>query len=176
MNDTELQNAVAIRRAVNTAFLQCGMRLLSDDAIEPILAKLTELGCTCDASQGYLRVTQGATEIAPSGMCERMRKDMPTLFVSDPKRDVISSLEDFQRGTALERAHARAEYITQYGLEAFESLPRTKADATRKNAPVSPSMTRSEWLALPLRERARLMGIFDADTLGRIMSRRDLNE
>ena len=171
MSDAELRNDVAVRGALRAAFLSVGMRP-QGDSDGALLNKLSELGVVADMSLGYLRLTQGATEISLSAACERLRKELPTLFAADPKRDAIASREDLERGTAAEVAHAKSAWISKHGLSAWESLPKTRAEAERKNAPINPDMTRSQWLSLPFAERSRMAGIFDAATIGKIMSRR----
>jgi hypothetical protein len=172
MTDAEIKQEQQLRSQLRTVFLQCGMRFASQDAERTIAAKLTELGVTCDTSLGYLRMTQGATEIAPSGMAERIRKDLPNLFSADPKRDSIASRQDLERGSASEIASAKSNYIREHGLSAFEALPRTRAEAEIKNTPVNQDLTRAQYLALPFADRVRLSGVFSADTLARIMARR----
>jgi hypothetical protein len=171
MTETELRNEMQLRRALLTTFMQCGMRTLPG-AEATILAQLKALGVECDASLGYLRMTQAGTEIAPSGMTERIRKELPLLFVPDPKRDTVSCRQDLERGTATEIMQAKSKYITQNGLAMWEALPKTRAESELKTAPVSPDMTKLQYLALPFAERVRLSGIFDAETIGKIMARK----
>jgi len=171
MTDEQLKEDLAIRRALNSVFLQCGMRP-RPDAESQLLNKLRELGCTLDISSGYLKIFQSGTEVAPSGAAERIRKDNPQLFAADPKRDAVSSLEDLERGTSKEISQAKSQYIRDHGMSAFAALPRTKVQAAHQNAEVKPDMSRAEWLALPVSERARLSTIFDPATLSKIIARR----
>lgn len=171
MTDAELKNEQELRRALLSAFMTVGMRPLPDSEAA-LLAKLQELGVAADVSAGYLRLNQAGTEISLSGACERLRKEMPDKFAADPRHDLVSSREDLERGTVQEIAHAKSSYISKFGYAAFAALPQTKKQAALKTAPVNPSMSRAEWLALPSSERARLCSVLDQDTLGKIMSRK----
>jgi hypothetical protein len=171
MTDAELREDIAVRRALASMFMQCGMRPMPD-ADRVILEKLQALGVTCDLSAGYLVLRQAETEIVPSGMCERIRRELPLLFLPDPKRDTVSCREDLERGTVVEIARGKSSYIAQFGLARWAALPKTKADAERINAPTTPDMTRAQYLSLPRSERVRLSGVFDHATLATIMARK----
>ena len=172
MTDAEIRNEQALRGALRSAFLAVGIRPLPDSEAT-LLAKLQELGVTADVSAGYLKLNQGATEISLSGACERLRKELPSLFAADPKHDAVSSREDLERGTPLEVARAKTAYIAKFGFEQWANLPQTKKQAEWKSAPVNPDMTKAEWLALPFSERSRLTAVFDQETLGKILVRKD---
>jgi len=172
MTDAEIRHEQQLRTALRAVFMQCGMRFIVPDAEATILAKLKALGVECNADLGYLRMNQGATEIVPSGMCERIRKELPLLFVPDPKRDTVSSKQDLERGSAVEISAAKSQYIRDHGLASWQALPATRAQSELQTAPVNPDMTRAEYLALPFAERARLAGVFDAATLSRIIGRK----
>ena len=171
MTDEEIRNEQALRTALKSAFLTIGMRPLPDSEAA-LLAKLRELGVECDMSSGYLRMNQGATEISLSGACERLRKELPTLFAADPRHDAVSSREDLERGTPSEIVTAKSKYISQHGYDAYAALPQTKKQAALQTAPVNVSMTRAEWLALDWKERARLCSVLDPETLGKIINRK----
>jgi hypothetical protein len=171
MTDQEIRAEQETRRALLSAFLTVGMRPLPNSE-GALLAKLQELGVIADLSAGYLKLNQAGTEISLSGACERLRKELPQLFASDPRHDAVSSREDLERGTAQEIAKAKAAYISQYGYNAYAALPQTKKQAALKTAPVNVSMTRAEWLALPSAERARLCSVLEPDTLAKIISRK----
>ena len=117
-------------------------------------------------------MTQAGTEIVPSGMAERIRKELPLLFVPDSKRDAISCKADLERGSAVEISQAKSRYIQQHGLAAWEALPATRAEYELKTAPVNPDMTRAQCMALPFSERVRLSGVFTPEVLARIMERK----
>ena len=171
MTDAEIRNEQALRSALHSAFMTVGMRPLPDR--EPtMLAKLKELGCVADVTAGYLKINCAGTEISLSGACERLRKELPSLFAADPKHDAVSSREDLERGTAQEIARAKTAYIGKFGFEQWAALPQTKKQAQWQSAPVNPDMTKAEWLALPFAERARLTAVFDPQTLGKILSRK----
>lgn len=171
MNDQELRDAQAVRRALSAAFLTVGTRPFpgSDAAIA---AKLAELDVICDLSLGYLRLTQSGTPIEISGACERIRKELPQLFSPDPRRDAVSCRQDLERGSPDEIARAKSAYISQHGLASWAALPQTRAEAETKTAPVNLDMTRAQWLALPFAERARLSGVIGPDALSKIMTRK----
>jgi hypothetical protein len=171
MTDAELKNDLAVRTALHATFLQYGMRP-QENSTPAILAMLKQLGCTLDMSSGYLRIYQAGTEIAPSGAAERIRKELPQLFAADPKRDAISSLEDLERGTREEISKAKSLYIKEHGMNAFTALPKTRKQAAHQTAPTTADMTKAEWLALPVSERARLSTVFDPATLSKIIARR----
>src|SRR5579862_4983040 len=159
MTPEEMRQQVAVRNAVVSQLHSCGMRPLQNT--EPaILAWFKSRGCTLSAERGYLEVTQADGNAAvPSSACETLRKELPHLFVPDPKRDEISSLEGLSRGTPQERLKARAAFIAKHGLDAFEALPKTQKEAERKSVAPSPDMTRKEYLGLSLREKSQLAGI-----------------
>jgi hypothetical protein len=172
MTDTEIRQEQQLRTALRSAFMQCGMRFISPDAEATILAKLKALGVECNATLGYLRMNQGATEIAPSGMCERLRAELPLLFAPDPKRDAVSSKADLERGSAVEISAAKSQYIREHGLASWEALPATRAQSELQTAPVNPDMTKAQYLALPFSERVRLSGVFTPEVLARIIGRK----
>jgi hypothetical protein len=171
MTDAEIRNEQALRSALRSAFLTVGMRPFPDSEAT-MLAKLKELGCTTDLSAGYLKLFQAGTEISLSGACERLRRELPSLFAADPRHDAVSSREDLERGTSAEVAKAKSAYISQHGYNAYAALPQTRKQAAVKSARVDPSMTKNEWLALPFSERSRLAAVFDQETLGKILSRK----
>jgi hypothetical protein len=125
MTDQEIRAEQETRRALLSAFLTVGMRPLPNSE-GALLAKLQELGVIADLSAGYLKLNQAGTEISLSGACERLRKELPQLFASDPRHDAVSSREDLERGTAQEIAKAKAAYIGQYGYNAYAALPQPK--------------------------------------------------
>ena len=171
MTDQELQQDIALRRALVSAFLVCGMRPL-DGCEGQLVGKLTALGVVADMSAGYLRLSQLGSDISLSGACERLRRELPTCFAADPKRDSIASREDFERGSQSEISAAKSKWISEHSLEAWEKLPNTRKEAERRNAPVNADMTRNEWLALPFSERVRLSAVLGPETLQKIMGRK----
>jgi hypothetical protein len=146
------------------------MRFTQSDNVDVILSKLAALGITATTGPLGLELSQGATEMSLAKACSTLRQQNPTLFASDVRFDTISSREDFH-GTAQEIARAKADWISAHSLESYEQLPRTRAEAELKSVPPSPTMNRSQWLALPRSERARLMVIFNPDLVGQIMAR-----
>src|ERR1700676_1703977 len=102
MTELELKAEKETRTRLLNQLNACGMHPLPDT--EPALIKwFTEKGVTCDASQGYLTLTQSDGSAAvPSSACETLRKERPDLFAADAKRDKISSRQDLERGTKLE--------------------------------------------------------------------------
>jgi hypothetical protein len=171
MTDAEIKNEQELRRALLSAFMQCGMRPLPDSE-GALLTKLQELGVTADVSAGYLKLNQAGTEISLSGACERLRRELPQSFAADPRHDAVSSREDLERGTASEVAKAKSDYISKYGYNAYAALPQTKRQAALQTAPVNIQMTRLEWLALDWKERARLCSILEPDVIAKIISRK----
>jgi hypothetical protein len=171
MNEAEIRQQVAVRNAVITQLHGCGMRPL-EGSEAAILDWFKGRGVTLSADHGYLelKMADGSAAI-PSSACETLRRELPHLFVADPRRDEISSLADF-RGTQTEILKAKAAYVSKHGLAAYERLPRTAAEAQRKAVAPSANMTRDEYHRLSLKEKAQLTGILGPDGIGRIMSRR----
>jgi hypothetical protein len=170
MDVTEIQNSVALRNALVSAFRQHGMRLLPDSDMQ-VLALLQSKGVTLNVSEsGYLELRQGSTLMVLSNAFETLRKENPELFVSDPRRDAIASREDF-RGSPSEIAAAKSRWIGQHGPAAWERLPRTRAEAELHSAVPSADMTRKEYLSLPFAERVQLSGALGPDALSKIMAR-----
>lgn len=172
MNETEIRQSAAVQNALLKTFHSVGMKPLQDTE-GTLLEKLTAMGVTADTSAGYLSLTLAdGTEVVPSAACERLRKENPLLFVADPKRDAVSSREDLERGTPEEIFKAKSAYIKTAGADAYERLPRTKAEAEVKAAAPSPSMTRKEYLSLNRHDKAQLAGVIGAAGIGKIMARR----
>ena len=170
MNTEAIENAVAVRNALIRAFHSVGMRLLPD-ADQMVLADLESKGVTAAMNAaGYLELRQGETLMVLSSSFETIRTQHPEWFVSDPKRDKISSREDFH-GNPSEIEHAKAAWIAAHSLAEWEGLPRTRAEAEIRSVAPSASMSRKEYLALSFSERAQLAGLLGADGIGRIISR-----
>ena len=160
-----------IHRALLDCFVSFGMHV-QDGCLSAITSKLVELGVKLSVSpEGFLEMTQQGTQIAPSSMAVRIRRELPLLFASDPKFDSIASLEDF-KGTPTEILKAKTEYIKKFGPESLAALPKTRKQAETNNAPVNADMTAAQWKALDWKERSRLTGIFDEGTLRKIMVRK----
>jgi hypothetical protein len=172
MNEVELKSASAVRTALLNQLNACGMHALPNTE-SAILAWFTDKGVTTTAPNGYLVLTQtDGSAAVPSSACETLRKERPELFAADAARDKVSSRQDLERGSQSEISKAKAQYIGQHGLAAYEALPKTHREAELKAAPVSLDMTRSQYLALSFSERSRLAGAIGAEGIGRIMGRR----
>jgi len=171
MNTEQMQKDLQVRNALLQTFHQHGMKPLPD-ALEPILAKLTELGVTANADAGYLSLTQGDTAVVPSAACERIRSLLPQLFVADPRRDKVSSREDLERGTPGEIAKAKSDWVKANGMQRWESLPRTKAQAEAKAIVPSAMLTAKEFRLLSRADKAALSGVLGYAGIERIMARR----
>jgi hypothetical protein len=169
MNAEEIQNAANVRKTLCSSFLMAGLRLLPD-ADDSVLSLLSEKGVTATVDATGLHLHQGQTEMVLSNAFETIRKEHPELFASDPRRDAISCREDFH-GSASEIRSAKAAYIGQYGIAAWERLPVTRAEALQKAAIPRENMSRQEYLALPFKERSALAGIVGAEGIQRIMAR-----
>jgi hypothetical protein len=172
MTEEEMKAETRTRAALLNQLNQLGMRPLPNT--EPaILQWFQSKGVTASGEAGYLTLVQSDGNAAvPSSACETLRKERPDLFASDARRDKISSRQDLERGTNAEIYKAKSDYVKANGLEAWERLPRTKAEAERKSAPVSLDMTRAEYLALSFAEKARLAGVLGADGISKIMARK----
>lgn len=172
MTEQEMRTAVASRTALLNELNRVGLRPL-EGSEDQIIRWFTDKGVTADTSAGFLQLRQAdGSEVIPSKACLTLRQERPELFASSVKFDKVSSLEDFNRGTLTERTHARAEFIREHGLSAFEKLPRTKAEAERRSCEIGPGMTRSEYLSLSLSEKSRLAGVIGSAAIAVIMSRR----
>ena len=172
MDEVNMKTEMATRTALLNQLNACGMRPLPNTEPE-IIKWFADRGVTCDGSHGYLTLTQADGNAAvPSSACETLRRERPELFAADAARDKVSSREDLERGSTSEISKAKAQYIGQHGLSAYEALPKTRREAELKAAPVSLDMSRSEYLALSFSERSRLAGAIGAEGIGRIMSRR----
>ena len=170
MDTAAIQNAVAVRSALISGFHSCGMRLLPD-CDQQVLSLLESKGVTVTTNHaGYLELRQGDTLMVLSHAFETIRRENPTLFVTDPRRDAISSLEDFH-GSQQEVAHAKSAWIAKHGPDAWERLPQTRAEAEIRSVAPSADMNRKEYLSLSFSERAQLAGVLGADGISRIMSR-----
>jgi hypothetical protein len=171
MNEVEMKTELAVRNAVISQLHSCGLKPL--EGSEPAISEwFKSKGVTATAPNGYLELTQtDGSAAVPSSACETLRKELPHLFVPDPKRDAISSRQDLERGTSQEISHAKANFISQHGLPAYEALPRTRAEAERKAVAPSPDMTRSEYLSLSFSDKARLAGVLGSAGIGKIMAR-----
>ena len=172
MTTEDMRQQVAVRNAIITQLHSCGMRPL-EGSEAAILQWFTSRGVTATAPNGYLVLTQSDGSAAvPSSACETLRTECPHLFVPDPKRDAITSRADLERGTTLEIARAKSEFINKHGLAAFENLPRTKADAERRAVAPSPDMTAREYAQLSRSEKSRLIGAVGIDAITKIMARK----
>jgi hypothetical protein len=169
--DNELRSQVATREALRDAFSSYGMRFTEADNVDIILGKLSALGVTATVGPLGLELAQGSTEMSLAKACATLRQQNPTLFASDTRFDQISSLEDFH-GLPSEVIKAKSQWVSEHGLAAFEALPRTRAKAALQSVAPSATMRRQEWLAIPLKERARLMDVLGVDTVGKIMARK----
>src|SRR5271169_2502868 len=99
MTDTEMRDALATRNALITQLHQCGMRPLADTE-QAIEQWFKARGVTASAPNGYLVLVQSdGSACVPSSACETLRKEKPELFVPDPSRDAVSSLQDLERGS-----------------------------------------------------------------------------
>lgn len=170
MNETEIRDAASVRRALCNGLLMAGMRLLpgSDDAI---LALLSQMGVSASVDGLGLHLVQQGSEMVLSRAFETLRSQHPQLFVSDAKRDAISSKEDFH-GSPSEVRTAKSEFISKHGLTAYERLPQTRAEAERTSVVPSEGMTRGQYLSLSFHERSKLAGILGESGIGRIMARK----
>lgn len=171
MTGQEIKKEFALQSALRDAFWLYGMRLLPGKE-EDLLAHLRGLGVEADLSAGYLVLTQQGTQLVLSQMAETIRKQHAEWFNADPRRDAVSCREDLERGTAAEIATAKAKYIGQHGIASWEALPKTRAEAMRKSATPTASMSKAEYLALPFAERSKLAGIIGASGIARIMARK----
>jgi hypothetical protein len=172
MNTEALKSGSAIRTALLNQLNGCGMHPLPNTE-SAILAWFDSKGVTASAPTGYLVLTQSdGTAVVPSSACETLRRELPHLFTADPARDTVSSLQDLERGSASEIARAKSQYISKHGLEAYQRLPRTKAQAELVAVPVTLDLTRSQYLALSFSEKSRLAGVIGAAGIGQIMSRK----
>jgi hypothetical protein len=171
MTAEEIKGQVALHNALVSAFYAAGIKPLADSE-QRILDYLTSLGVKASADAGYLTLEQSGTQMVVSSACESVRKAHPEWFAFDFKRDGagVISREDFH-GTPREIAAAKSAYLSKHGLAAWEQLPATRAEAQRKSAIPSATMSRSEYLSLSFSDRSRLAGIIGADGVGRIMSR-----
>ena len=172
MTEAELRADSAVRVALLNQLNACGMHPLPNTETT-ILRWFAEKSVSLDASHGYLALTQSDGNAAvPSSACETLRREHPEFFAADATRDKVSCKQDLERGTQTDIYKAKSAYIAQHGLAAWEALPKTKDEAVRKSAPVSLDMTRAEYLALTLSERARFAGAVGAEGVSRIMARR----
>jgi hypothetical protein len=170
--DTEMREQLAVRSALLAQLHGCGMRPLPDSEPE-ILRWFADKRVVVSAANGYLELTQDDGSAAvPSSACETLRRERPELFVADPKRDAISSRQDLERGSQSEISKAKALYVSQHGLAAWERLPQTKAEAERQSVAPSPDMTAKEYRALPFSDRVRLSGIIGPAGVGKILGRK----
>jgi uncharacterized protein YdbL (DUF1318 family) len=137
-----------------------------------ILEQIKALGVSCDTSAGYLSLTQADNSgVVPSALAERLRKDSPLLFVPDPSRDPVTSKADLERGTDGEIQKAKAQFITKFGLEKWNSLPATKEDARKRAVVPDINMTRSEYMSLSFKERSAMCSL-GTDVISKIMARK----
>jgi hypothetical protein len=172
MNEVEMRQQLAVRNAVITQLHSCGLKPL-EGSEGAILDWFNSKNVTASAPNGYLVLEKSdGGAVVPSSACETLRKELPLLFVPDPRRDAVSSRQDLERGTPQEISQAKSQFISKNGLPAFEALPKTRAEAERKAVAPSPDMTRSEYLSLSFSDKARLAGIVKADGIAKIMSRR----
>jgi hypothetical protein len=170
MDTVAIENAVAVRNALISAFRSVGMRLLPD-ADRQLTALFESKGVTATTNAaGYLELKQGNTLMVLSNAFETIRREHPEWFVSDPRRDAIASREDFH-GSPQEIAHAKALWLSKHSLAEWEALPRTRAEAEIRSVAPSADMNRKEYLSLPVSERAQLAGLIGVDGISRIMSR-----
>ena len=171
MTDAEIQKELQVRNALINQLHACNMRPLENT--ESALASwFSDRGAKLDASQGYLTITLPDGQPAiPSSCCETLRRERPELFVPDPRTDSICCRADLERGTPQEIAKSKSGYISKFGLEAFQLLPKSRAEAETRAVAPNPDMTRKEFLSLPFRERSRLAGIVKENGLRRIMAR-----
>jgi hypothetical protein len=172
MDTEQLKSASAVRTALLNQLNACGMHPLPNTE-SAVLAWFADKGVTASAPSGYLVLTQtDGSAAVPSSACETLRRERPELFTADPARDTVSSLQDLERGSASEIARAKSQYISKHGLEAYQRLPRTNAQAELTAVPVSLDLSRSQYLALSFSEKSRLAGVIGAKGIEKIMSRR----
>ena len=170
MDTAAIQTEVQVRNALLAGFHSVGMRLLPDADLQ-VLALLKSKGVNVSVSDsGYLELSQAGTQMVLSQAFETLRKDNPTWFVSDPRRDAISSRQDFH-GSASEVAGAKSAWIAKHGIAAWEALPATREQAELRSAVPSASMSKKEYLSLTFSERAQLAGLLGGDGIARIMAR-----
>jgi hypothetical protein len=171
-NDTEMREQLAVRSALLSQLHACGMRPLPDSEAE-ILRWFADKNVLVSAANGYIELTKDDGSAAvPSSACETLRRERPELFLADPKRDKVSSRADLERGSQSEISRAKAIYVSEHGLAAWERLPQTKAEAERKAVVPSPDMTAKEYRALPFSDRVRLSGIIGPAGVGKILGRK----
>lgn len=175
MTPEQMHQQIAARNAILSELNRIGLRVLAGSE-DQILKWFSDKGVVTSTANGYLEMKQSdGSDVTPSRACMTLRSECPQLFASNPRYDKISSLEDFGRGTERERMQARSQYISEHGLDAFEALPRTRAEATLRSAEVSPSMTKREWLALKTSEKIRAIEAFgeNAPDVIAVIMRRD---
>lgn len=170
MTTVEMQQLVAVHNALIDAMHAAHVKPLPDTEAK-IIDYLTSLGVTAtvDPDGGFLRLMQGTTEIAVSPACQQIKAKHPEWFVSTPGQGQITSKEDF-RGSPREIQVAKSAYIQKHGLDAWQNLPNTGAEAQRKAIIPSPLMNRKEYLQLTFSERARLASL-GPDVISKIMAR-----
>jgi len=160
-----------VRNALISQLHQCGMKPLPNSE-KTILDWFAGRGVTCSAEPGYLVLTQqDGSAAVPSAACETLRKEMPQLFLPDPRRDSIVCLQDMERGTPLEIARAKSAYLKAHGQTSYENLPRTREQAERRAVVPHVDMTRKEYLQLSLSDKSALAGAIGAAGIAKIMSR-----
>jgi hypothetical protein len=172
MTPEQMRDAVLQRCAILSELNRIGLRVI-EGCEDEVTKWFASKGVTCDLSAGFLQMRQAdGSEAIPSQACLTLRREKPELFASSVKYDAISSREDFNRGTHQEQVAARTEYIRKFGLVAFETLPRTHAEAQLKSVEIGPGMTRREYLSLSLAEKSRLLGTIGGQAVAVIMNRK----
>lgn len=170
MDTVTIEQTFAIRKALAAAFSQHGMRLLPG-GVEQVEQLLKSKGVAVTINPaGFLELRQDATQIVVSSALEGIRTQAPALFVSDPRYDAISSREDF-RGSPAEILKAKALWLSQHSLAAWETMPATKAEAERKAAPIDANMSRAQYMALSLAEKSQLISAIGSEGIEQIMVR-----
>jgi hypothetical protein len=172
MTPEQMKSAVVTRNAILSELNRIGLRVI-EGCEDEVTKWFASKNVTADLSAGFLQLRQSdGSEVVPSRAMLTLRGERPELFCSSPKYDKITSREDLNRGTPSEISKAKALYIRENGLAAFERLPRTRAEAQLRSAEIGPGMTKREYLALSLSEKSRLAGIVGANAIAVIMNRR----
>ena len=172
MTPEEIKQRMRLYDAVREAFYTARIKPLPDYE-EKILQHIAGLGVVAEvADAGYLILRQDQTQMAVSQACETIRQSHPEWFISSAKDRVVCR-EDLDRGSATERVSARSAWIAAHGLEAWEKLPRTRAEAERKAIIPDPSMTAAQYVQLSVSEKSRLAAALGVDGVRKIMARKN---
>jgi hypothetical protein len=140
-----------------------GLRLRPNESIETLLTDLQAAGLSLTVQHHTLtgKVSDLTADI-PGAFESFAAKNTDKFFPRDVSSGVRSRDELDRRG--------KAQFISRHGLAAFEALPRTAADA----GPIEldpATMTRQQYLKLPLKVKSECIAAWGADQISRIMAR-----